>query len=650
MAQLYSVGKVTITIQEALHEGTLMLEGTTILVDSPMLEETIIDQKRTFYTDSPNGAGNNQASTAANFAGKGSEGNRSTIPMSACMISCVVNSEVLAKWIVDSGASSHMVHSLNLLINPKLLANNKGGTVQLLTAVKVHISHIGSSYIIQGHRISNVLYIPDFIYNLLSELSSGQVKGIGREDDRLYVLYSGDVSTTGFQVPSKVPIPLVPQAPPTTNMIKTYRIMDVALWHKRLGHTPEKTLRNILYFRTMNAIILLNLVLVPTYDGKKYFLTLVDDYSRYSWIFLLPTKVEVIVALRSFLLMIQNAYSASVKIFRMELYRGDTAYDKCLACLGYVTDVWKSDKFAPRAVPVVFLGYSMTQKGYKMCDVHFRIFTVSRDVVFKEDVFSFKYAHTTSSIFPVLDLTSTILSYPENKLLSQHTSPTNSSSGDEIPLNNTTSETTIHTCDSSAVGDLDISVPIPAEPSLPLSPPLPTAEPPLTFKDPKWIAAMKNEILALEENNTWSIVALPPGKCPLAANGSLRLGSSPSLILQIRNDLKLKFKMKDLGLSGAKPAGTPLETSSKLIYVKFDSFMNKDSSNEANAEGKELENFMHRYKLSHMDAALRVVRHIKIAPGLGLLMPSEGSEKLKAYCDSDWGGCLQTRRSVTGYS
>ncbi|XP_070009580.1 uncharacterized mitochondrial protein AtMg00810-like [Nicotiana sylvestris] len=52
---------------------------------------------------------------------------------------------------------------------------------------------------------------------------------------------------------------------------------------------------------------------------------------------------------------------------------------------------------------------------------------------------------------------------------------------------------------------------------------------------------------------------------------------------------------------------------------------------------------------SHMDAALRVVRYIKTTAGFGLLMPSEGSGKFEAYCDSDWDGCLQTRRSITGY-
>lgn len=30
-------------------------------------------------------------------------------------------------------------------------------------------------------------------------------------------------------------------------------------------------------------------------------------------------------------------------------------------------------------------------------------------------------------------------------------------------------------------------------------------------------------------------------------------------------------------------------------------------------------------------------------------MPAEQTTQLIAYCDSDWGPCLETRKSVTGY-
>ncbi|XP_060182041.1 secreted RxLR effector protein 161-like [Lycium barbarum] len=62
-----------------------------------------------------------------------------------------------------------------------------------------------------------------------------------------------------------------------------------------------------------------------------------------------------------------------------------------------------------------------------------------------------------------------------------------------------------------------------------------------------------------------------------------------------------------------------------------------------------LSQYMHCPKVSHMEAALRVVRYVKEVPGLGLLMPAENTHQLLAYCDSDWGACLETRRSVTGY-
>lgn len=38
----------------------------------------------------------------------------------------------------------------------------------------------------------------------------------------------------------------------------------------------------------------------PTYDGCKYFLIIVDDMSRYTWIFLLKLKSDVVLSLNSY--------------------------------------------------------------------------------------------------------------------------------------------------------------------------------------------------------------------------------------------------------------------------------------------------------------------------------------------------------------
>lgn len=62
-----------------------------------------------------------------------------------------------------------------------------------------------------------------------------------------------------------------------------------------------------------------------------------------------------------------------------------------------------------------------------------------------------------------------------------------------------------------------------------------------------------------------------------------------------------------------------------------------------------LSQFLDKPRQSHYIAATRVLRYLKNNPGQGILLSATSGTQLHAYCDSDWGGCSDTRRSITGY-
>jgi len=62
-----------------------------------------------------------------------------------------------------------------------------------------------------------------------------------------------------------------------------------------------------------------------------------------------------------------------------------------------------------------------------------------------------------------------------------------------------------------------------------------------------------------------------------------------------------------------------------------------------------LSRFMHAPRKPHMEAAMRILRYLKNNPGQGLFFSSQNDLSLRAFCDSDWGGCPISRKSTTGY-
>jgi len=53
---------------------------------------------------------------------------------------------------------------------------------------------------------------------------------------------------------------------------------------------------------------------------------------------------------------------------------------------------------------------------------------------------------------------------------------------------------------------------------------------------------------------------------------------------------------------------------------------------------------------NHQQAALRILRYLKGNPRSGIFLYNNSSVHLKAYSDSDWATCPDSRKSITGFS
>lgn len=57
---------------------------------------------------------------------------------------------------------------------------------------------------------------------------------------------------------------------------------------------------------------------LPIFDGNKYFLTLVDDFSRMTWLFLLKFNSYVCVVLKFFMSYVKTQFNKNVKVIRTD--------------------------------------------------------------------------------------------------------------------------------------------------------------------------------------------------------------------------------------------------------------------------------------------------------------------------------------------
>lgn len=271
-------------------------------------------------------------------------------------------------WIMDSGATDHIFSNRDLfssfqsLIQPHYIGLPDGH--------HAIVSFVGDIHLHDSIVLHGVLYVPSFKYNLLSipkftrQLhtfviftdehrlmqgpSSKNDLPLGVFGNKINDLYVFDHRTikTSLSFCSLV-FPYVS----SFNVIN--KSSNTLLWHRRLGHVPLNKLRQLSLISsqcndfTFDSCITcsqakktrlsfpksqssshqsFDLIHIDvwgpykhcTHDGFKYFLTIVDDFTRHTWLHLLANKSSAFSLIKAFVTLIQNQFKKTVKIIRTD--------------------------------------------------------------------------------------------------------------------------------------------------------------------------------------------------------------------------------------------------------------------------------------------------------------------------------------------
>ncbi|WOH06718.1 hypothetical protein DCAR_0626146 [Daucus carota subsp. sativus] len=273
---------------------------------------------------------------------------------------------VTHSWIVDSGATDHMCSELSLFTNCKDVTG-PANYITIPNGKQVLVTQMGEVHIHDNLVLKDVLYVPDFKFNLVSipkickdlhctvsftddkcflqnNLMSLQL--LGELQGGLYYLAMPKRSTVAASTLDYSADCLIAKAPTEQDQNK------IKLWHLRLGHIPISmlqhvktiftkpcTLHNICqicpvakqvrkpfphsYIKTSSVFSLLHLDIwgpykEPTYNSCRYFLTIVDDFTRMTWVFLLQYKSEVGKIFKTFVAHVENKYKANIQVLRTD--------------------------------------------------------------------------------------------------------------------------------------------------------------------------------------------------------------------------------------------------------------------------------------------------------------------------------------------
>jgi len=254
-------------------------------------------------------------------------------------------------WYVDSGATDHITGELE-----RLTTRNKyhgGDNVHAADGAGMEIAHVGHSTVSSPSRVfhlNNVLHVPQANKSLCSvnQLARDNHVYLEFHPDHFLIKEQGTMKTLhrgrceGGLYPLHASSTL-PSASSSNKQVYTAVKPSTSLWHRRLGHASSRVVQHVLDRHRLSFVLdsnnqqvcdacqqgkshqlpysqsvsrskgPLDLIFsdvwgrAPTSVGRfEYYVSFIDDYSKFTWIYLIRHKSEVFKCFHTFQALVER--------------------------------------------------------------------------------------------------------------------------------------------------------------------------------------------------------------------------------------------------------------------------------------------------------------------------------------------------------
>ncbi|GKA20495.1 putative RNA-directed DNA polymerase [Tanacetum coccineum] len=251
------------------------------------------------------------------------------------------------KWIFDSGTTEHITHNDSLLKNKRKRGYEQ--PVTILNGEVVPVEGRGECALPSGAIIKDVLHVPKFKCNLLS------VSRLSKELQCAVTFFPEFCIMQDLYSRTLIGADDCEDGLYKMGMFENNRhamMTTQSMWHKRLGHLSSSRLYHLDFFKNTSldskffcdscvkakftrlpfpiSVTKTNACFelihcdiwgkyrTPSLTRANYFLTIVDDFSRSVWVFLLEHKDQASICLVDFHKMVKVQFEKNIKRIRCD--------------------------------------------------------------------------------------------------------------------------------------------------------------------------------------------------------------------------------------------------------------------------------------------------------------------------------------------